>query len=182
MGNFGFDLHGDLLTRGEESVLADHTPAVLALVDPDGSVRIAADDLHFPNGTVITPDGRTLIVAETIALRLTAFDVAADGSLSNRREWAPVGLRTPDGICLDADGAVWIANALAPECVRVAEGGEVLDVVTTEMPVFACALGGEDGRTLFLMSAPDSQPGVVADARDGAILTARVEVPGSEWA
>ena len=182
VGNFGFDLHRDLVERDVGDVLTDHPTATLAIVEPDGSVRPGPDGLHFPNGMVITPDGSTMVLAETLALRLTAFTIDADGSLGDRREWAALELRTPDGICLDAEGAVWFANATAGECVRVAEGGEVLDVVATDMPVFACALGGDDGRTLHLVSAPDSHPDVVAEARRGRILTTRVDVPGATGA
>jgi len=132
VGNFGFDLDAALHTRGVEGVLADHPTAVLARVDPDGSVHAAAAGMHFPNGCVITPDGKTLIVAETLAMQLTAFDIAADGSLSNRRTWAKLGMRAPDGICLDASGHVWIANAIAPECVLFAPGGEVVATVATD--------------------------------------------------
>ena len=177
VGNFGFRLDDELQRRGVESVLADHPVANLARVDPDGSVRVAAPDMHFPNGSVITPDGRTLIVAETLALRLTAFDIAADGSLSNRRVWAPVGMRAPDGICLDADGNVWIANAIAPECVLVAQGGEIVTTVSTDQPCFACMLGGGDGRTLFMMTAPTSVAEIVSASRQGRIMTAVVTTP-----
>jgi sugar lactone lactonase YvrE len=177
VGNFGFRLDDELQRRGVESVLADHPVAMLARVDPDGRVRVAASDMHFPNGSVITPDGRTLIVAETLALRLTAFDIAADGSLSNRRVWAPVGMRAPDGICLDADGNVWIANAIAPECVLVAQGGEIVATVSTDQPCFACMLGGGDGRTLFMMTAPTSVAEIVSASRQGRIMTAVVTTP-----
>jgi len=177
VGNFGFPLDDELKRRGVEGVLADHPTANLARVDADGSVHLAAAGLHFPNGTVITPDGRTLIVAETLALRLTAFDIAADGSLSNQRVWAPVGMRAPDGICLDANGHVWIANAIAPECVLFAPGGEIVATVATDQPCFACMLGGEDGRTLFMMTAPSSVADVVSTGRQGHIVTARVQVP-----
>lgn len=179
VGNFGFRLDDELLRRGVESVLADHPTANLARVDPDGSVHVAASDMHFPNGSVITPDGATLIVAETLALRLTAFDIAADGSLSNRRVWAQVGMRGPDGICLDANGHVWIANAIAPECVLVAPGGEIVATVQTDQPCYACMLGGTDRRTLFMMTAPSSVAEVVSKSRQGRILTARVETPGA---
>jgi sugar lactone lactonase YvrE len=174
VGNFGFDLDRELHARGVEGVLADHPTATLARVDPDGSVHAAATDLHFPNGMVITPDGRTLIVAETLAMRLTAFDIAPDGSLSNRRVWASVGMRAPDGICLDADGHVWMANAIAPECVLVAPGGDIMATVETDQPCFACMLGGADGRTLYLMTAPTSVSAVVSTSRQGRIMTARV--------
>ena len=179
VGNFGFPLDDELKRRGVDSVLADHPTANLARVDPDGSVHVAAADLHFPNGCVITPDDKCLIVAETLALRLTAFDVGPDGTLSNRRVWAPVGMRAPDGICLDADGHVWIANAIAPECVLFAPGGEVLATVQTDQPCFACMLGGEDGRTLFMMTAPSSVADIASASRQGHIVTARVATPGA---
>jgi sugar lactone lactonase YvrE len=179
VGNFGFDLDRELHARGVESVLADHPRATLARVDPDGRVHVAADGLDFPNGAVITPDGRTLIVAETLGLRLTAFDVAADGSLANRRVWAPVGQRAPDGICLDANGHVWIANAIAPECVLVAPGGEVVATVETDQPCFACMLGGEDRRTLHVLTAPTSVGAIAAAAPQGSIVSARVVTPGA---
>jgi sugar lactone lactonase YvrE len=177
VGNFGFDLDHALQTRGVEGVLADHPTAVLARVDPDGSVHVACADLHFPNGSVITPDGRTLIVAETLAMRLTAFDVAADGTLSNRRLWAQVGMRAPDGICLDANGHVWIANAIAPECVLFAPGGEVVATVATDQPCFACMLGGPDGLTLYMLTAPTSVAQLAATAAQGRVMAARVLSP-----
>ena len=124
--------------------------------------------MHLPNGSVITPDGRTLIVAETFGRRLTAFDLDANGNLSNRRVWAQTGSRRPDGICLNANGAIWIANPAAPECVLIAEGGDVLDVVETEHPCFACMLGGDDGRTLFMLTAPTTN-GILASANHHAI-------------
>lgn len=179
VGNFGFDLDAALAARGVEGVLADHPTANLIRVEPDGRVTVAAPGLHFPNGTVITPDARTMIVAETLALRLTAFDVDPDGALSNQRVWAPVGMRAPDGICLDTRGNVWIANAIAPECVLVAPGGEVLDVVETDQPCFACMLGGPDRRTLFALTAPSSVASIASAARQGHVLAARVETPGA---
>jgi sugar lactone lactonase YvrE len=173
VGNFGFDLDGEVAARGLAAVAADHTTARLALVDLDGTVRPVADDMHFPNGSVITPDGRTLIVGETFAARLTAFDIAPDGGLSNRREWASVQPRLPDGICLDAEGAVWMANPTAPECVRFAQGGEVLEVIETALPCYACMLGGDDGRTLFMLT---SRPAEAADGKpSGQIEIARVD-------
>jgi len=179
VGNFGFDLDEALRTRGVEGVLADHPAAVLARVDPDGSVHAAAAGMHFPNGCVITPDGKTLIVAETLAMQLTAFDIAADGSLSNRRVWAKLGMRAPDGICLDASGHVWIANAIAPECVLFAPGGEVVATVATNQPCYACMLGGADRRTLYMLTAPSSVSAVASAARQGRILGAQVETPGA---
>jgi sugar lactone lactonase YvrE len=179
VGNFGFDLDHELQARGVESVLARHPTVTLARVDPDGSVHVAAAGMHFPNGSVVTPDGTTLIVAETLALRLTAFDVGPDGSLSNRRVWAPVGMRAPDGICLDANGHVWIANAIAPECVLVAPGGEVVATVVTDQPCFACMLGGEDRRTLYALTAPSSVHNVASVSPRGRIVSARVVTPGA---
>ena len=179
VGNFGFDLDHALQSRGVEGVLAEHPTAVLARIDPDGSVHIACAEMHFPNGSVITPDGKTLIVAETLAMRLTAFDIAADGSLSNRRLWAPVGMRAPDGICLDADGHVWIANAIAPECVLFAPGGEVIAAVETDQPCFACMLGGPDRRTLYMLTAPTSVADLASASRQGRVMAVQVGTPGA---
>jgi sugar lactone lactonase YvrE len=146
------------------------------MVAPDGTVSVAAEDLDFPNGTVITPDGRTLIVAESFGRRLTAFDVAPDGTLANRRTFAELDGRVPDGICLDADGAVWFAHPRAPECVRVADGGEVLQVVATDQACFACMLGGDDGRSLFMLTA-GSLGGPGDASRSGHVLVTEVDVP-----
>ncbi len=175
VGNFGFDLQALRDGHGDGP-----KPTVLIRVDPDGSAAIAASDLHFPNGTVITPDGRTLIVGETFANRLTAFDVAADGSLSRRRVWAdldPFGVR-PDGICLDSEGAIWVSNPAAPEVVRVSEGGKLLDRIAATQPTFACMLGGKDRTTLFVLTAPDSGHSRRTESK-GAIEIAAVNVPGA---
>jgi sugar lactone lactonase YvrE len=133
---------------------AGNAPGIIALVTPDGSVRRVADGIAFPNGMAVTPDNSTLIVAESFAARLTAFDIDEDGGLSNRRVWADgVG---PDGICIDSDGAVWtgVGQAGPGEFMgRVVDGGEVLDRVQVDMPCFACMLGGEDRRTLFMLVA-----------------------------
>jgi sugar lactone lactonase YvrE len=177
IGNFGFDLDADLAARGVQAVLADHPTARLACVEPDGTVREAASGLHFPNGSVITPDGKTLIVGETLAGVLTAFDIGADGALDNKRAWAPTWPRVPDGITQDAEGAIWIANPLAPECARIAAGGAVLEVIDTGMPCFACMLGGEDGRTLFMLTAPSSDAHTAAAAAKGKLVTAQVDIP-----
>lgn len=181
VGNFGFDLDALLAEHGIEGVLGDPgpTPTVLCRVDPDGSVSVAADNMVFPNGSVITPDGSTLIVAETLALRLTAFDITADNTLANRRVWADLSplLAAPDGICLDADGAVWVANATASQCLRVTEGGEVTETVDTTQTAFACMLGGDDGRTLFVMTAPDSDHVARTATAEGCIEVATVAVP-----
>jgi sugar lactone lactonase YvrE len=171
VGNFGFDLHGG----------ADPRPAALALVDADGTVRAAADDLGFPNGTVITPDGSTLIVAESGGRRLTAFAVGGDGTLSDRRVWADLGGGVPDGICLDAEGAIWYADPRADRCVRVAEGGEVLRTVETDRGCYACMLGGADRSTLFLLTAATSDPGEAAARRSAQVLALAVDVPGAGW-
>ncbi|MEE4145209.1 MAG: SMP-30/gluconolactonase/LRE family protein [Halieaceae bacterium] len=181
VGNFGFDLDAELDRREPEEIVADHPATNLARVDPDGSVHLAAPDMHFPNGSVVTPDGRTLIVAETLAMRLTAFDIGDGGELLNRRVWAPVGMRAPDGICLDASGNIWVANALAPECVLFAEGGQELRVVNTSQNCYACMLGGADGRDLHLVTAQSSHHGTAAAERTGRIETIRVEVPGAGW-
>jgi len=178
VGNFGFDLDHAMHTRGVEAVLADHPTAVLVRVDPDGSVHAAVTGLHFPNGSAITRDGKMLVVAETLALRLTAFDVAADGGLSNQRVWAQVGMRAPDGICMDRNGHVWIANAIGPECVLIAPGGEVVATVETDQPCFACALGSDDGKTLYMLTAPSSMGDVARASRQGRVLCARIETPG----
>ena len=140
--NGGTDFHP------EEGV----APGVIALVTPDGSVRQVADNIAFPNGMVVTPDDSTLIIAESFAGILTAFDIAADGSLSNRRVWAD---HTGDGICMDAEGAIWCQtmNTGGTTVERVAEGGEVLDRIEVDLPCFACTLGGDDGRTLFMLVA-----------------------------
>ncbi|MDO9488236.1 MAG: SMP-30/gluconolactonase/LRE family protein [Sphingomonadaceae bacterium] len=175
VGNFGFDLAAAMASGGIEGVMAAPGLADLALVHPDGRVEVAARGLAFPNGSVITPDGKTLIVAESFAQRLTAFDIAADGTLSARRVWAPTGDRIPDGIALDAAGRVWIANAAAPECVLIAEGGAVIETIATDQPCYACMLGGDDGRSLFMLTAPAlTDPPSATPA--GHILVATVEV------
>ena len=177
VGNFGFDLDAAIEARGVESVLADHPTAKLVCVSPDGAIRVAASDMHFPNGPVITPDGKTLILGETLIGALTAFDIAPDGGLSNRRVWASTLPRVPDGIALDADGAIWIANPIAPECVRIAEGGQVLEVIETGQPCYACMLGGDDGRTLFMLTASSSNAHQAAASPTGSILVAKVDSP-----
>jgi sugar lactone lactonase YvrE len=177
VGNFGFNLDAEIESRGVPSVLADHPTAKLAYVAPDGQTRIAAEDMHFPNGPVITPDGETLILGETLAACLTAFDIGANGDLSNRRVWAPTSPAVPDGICLDADGAIWVANPIAPQCVRIAEGGEVLEIIDTGAPCYACMLGGDDGRTLFMLTASSSDGHAAAASPSGRILIATVDSP-----
>jgi sugar lactone lactonase YvrE len=180
VGNFGFDLHGFINERGEAALFEDPSSlaTVLCLVQPDGTVELAAGDLLFPNGTVITPDGSTLIIAETLGLRLTAFDIGAQGLLSNRRVWADLSgeLIAPDGICLVASGAIWAANAVANQAVRVGEGGEILDRVTTERNCYAVCLGGDDGHTLFCCTAETSDAERAAASTTAAIEMATVAV------
>ena len=178
VGNFGFDLDAAMAARGPEGVLADHPKTRIALVNSDGRVEAAAGDerFGFPNGSVITPDGKTFIVGETFGRKLTALDIAEDGTLSNRRTWAETAPAVPDGIALDADGAVWIANPLAPECRRIAEGGEVLEIVETGgLSCYACMLGGADGRTLFMMIAPGLGAAAAREPK-GKVLAASVDV------
>lgn len=132
----------------------EFAPGIVALVAPDGSAREVGGDLSFPNGMAVTPDNARLIVAESYAGRLTAFDIAADGSLSNQRVWADLGDgAAPDGICLDEEGAVWYADVPNQRCVRVREGGAVVQTIHLDNGCFACALGGVDGRTLFMVAA-----------------------------
>ncbi|HEY2660111.1 MAG TPA: SMP-30/gluconolactonase/LRE family protein [Caulobacteraceae bacterium] len=177
VGNFGFDLDAELVGRGADSVLADHPTAKLTSISTDGVVSVAASDMHFPNGSVITPDGKTLIVGETLSATLTAFDIDHDGQLSRRRVWATTSPRIPDGITLDAENAIWIANPLAPECARIAEGGQVLEVIDTGQPCYACMLGGEDGRSLFMLTAQTSVGHDAAATPTGRLLVATVEAP-----
>jgi sugar lactone lactonase YvrE len=181
IGNFGFDLDVFLEENGVEGIFADpdSLATVMCRVDPNGEVTVAANEMIFPNGMVITPDGKTIIVAETLALRLTAFDIAADGTLSNRRVWADLSseLAAPDGICLDAEGAVWIATALTPRLLRVGEGGVILDEIATTMNTYACMLGGPEGKHLFAMTAPSSDARVASASRNGAIEVVEVSVP-----
>jgi sugar lactone lactonase YvrE len=157
-------------------------PGIVALVTPDGSARQVADGIAFPNGMAVTPNNSTLIVAESYAKRLTAFDIAADGSLSNRRVWADLGDGVPDGICIDAEGAVWYADVPNKRCVRVREGGEVLQTVNMDLGCFACMLGGVDKRTLFMVVREWRGLESTADgARTGQVLTVNVSVPGAGW-
>lgn len=156
-------------------------PGIIALVGADGSVRQVADGVAFPNGMAVTPDGKTLIVAESYANRLTAFDIATDGGLSNRRVWAEVGDHHPDGICLDAEGAVWYADVGTKRCVRVREGGEVLRSIELDRGCFACTLGGVDGRTLFMAAAVFDPATMFGGERTGRILTAEAPAPGAGW-
>jgi sugar lactone lactonase YvrE len=144
-------------------------------------VREVADGVAFPNGVAVTPDNATLILAESYGNTLTAFDVAADGSLSNRRVWADLDDGVPDGICLDADGAVWYGDVPKKRCVRVREGGEVLQTIELDRGCFACMLGGVDRRTLFLIATEWRGPTSMAGARTGQVLTVEAPAPGAGW-
>lgn len=181
VGEFGFDLMGG----------ASFATSNLLRVDPDGTVTTVADELHFPNGSAITDDN-VLLVGETFGNRVTAFDITDEGDLVNRRVWAQFGelpgetgmdellaelVVAPDGCCLDADGALWIADALASRVVRVIEGGEIVDQIDTPSGVFACMLGGEDGRQLFMCTAPDFHEEARKAAREGVMVSTRVDVP-----
>ena len=171
VGNFGYNSHD-----GDDFKLAD-----LIRVEPDGTASVAAAGLAFPNGSVITPDSGTLIVGETRGHILSAWDRAADGGLSNRRVWADLDGGYPDGICLDAEGAVWVSDPRNKETIRVLEGGEVTERISTgDYGSFACMLGGGDRRTLFICTCLQSGPGT-AELRSGRIETVQVEVPGAGW-
>lgn len=183
VGDFGFDLMAgaDIRTTG------------IIRVDPDGRAEPVAEDLYFPNGSVITPDGRTLLVAETFGQRITAFDIGPGGELTGRREWARFaappstpnvaeavgeGVLAPDGMCLDAEGCLWVADALGNRAVRVTEGGEIVaEVSTGDLGVFACMLGGPEGRTLYLCTAPSFAEEERRATREARLLATDVEVP-----
>ena len=165
VGNFGSDVWSGAPLQN----------TVLALVRPDGTVEAAADDLAFPNGTVITPDGRTLIVGESMGHRYTAFDIRADGTLERRRVWAELPDAAPDGCTLDAAGGIWCADAVNGVVLRVLEGGEITHRVDPGQNVYACALGGDDGRTLFIVCAESPREEDVAGRGSGTIRTMRVD-------
>ncbi|HWW90602.1 MAG TPA: SMP-30/gluconolactonase/LRE family protein [Solirubrobacteraceae bacterium] len=172
VNNIGFDF----------SPGAQAGPGSLALVTPDGSTRQVADDVAFPNGMVVTADNSTLILAESYANRLTAFDIAADGSLFNRRVWADLGDGVPDGICIDADNAVWYADVPNKRCVRVRDGGEVMQSIELDRGCFACMLGGPENRTLFMLAREWSGPASAADgSRTGQVLAVEAPAPGAGW-
>jgi sugar lactone lactonase YvrE len=181
LGNFGFDLMGG----------APIEPANLLRIDPDGTVTEVADDLLFPNGSAITDDD-ILLVGETLGNQITAFDITSQGTLERRRAWASFGERPterdlegalaqvrvgPDGCCLDAEGALWIADAVNGRLIRVREGGDIIEEIVPGTGVFACMLGGRDGRTLFACAAPDFQEDNRKNAREASLLAIRVDVP-----
>ena len=161
---------------------ADFAPGGVALVTPDGSARQVADGIAFPNGMLVTPDNSTLIVADSYSKCLTAFEIAADGSLSNQRVWADLGDGVPDGICLDAEGAVWYGDVPNQRCVRVGEGGDVLQRIELDRGCFACALGGADRSTLFMMATEWSGPeNMFQGPRTGQVLSVEAPAPAVGW-
>ena len=166
VGHFGFDLEAG----------ADFAMSSIVLVRPDGSAVEAADELAFPNGSVITPDGATLIVGQSFGGSYVAFDIADDATLSNRREWAAIPGTAPDGCAQDAAGAIWFSDAIGSQVVRVLEGGQVTHRIATPQPTYACALGGPTGDTLFVLTSPSADPREVAGKGAGAIYTMQVEV------
>ena len=169
VNNIGFDFPA-----------GEFAPGVVALVTPDGAARQVAEGLAFPNGMAVTPDNASLIVAESYGQKLTAFDIASDGDLFNRRTWADVDDH-PDGICLDADGALWYADVGTKRCVRVCEGGEVLTAIELDRGCFACVLGGPDRRTLFIAANEWSGSQSMAGARQGQVIATAVSSRGAGW-
>ncbi len=175
VGNFGFDLHA-----GEKI-----KPTNLILVRPGQDPLEVAEDLYFPNGAVITPDSKTLIVGETFGSKLTAFDINEDATLSNRRVWADLSSLkegyspVPDGICLDEEGAIWVASPTTSDVVRVGEGGILLDQIEVETNAYACMLGGKDKRTLFISTAKDSGEEACLAHQSARIEVVEVDVPGA---
>jgi sugar lactone lactonase YvrE len=168
IGNYGFDLDG-----GEEP-----TGTTLVCVEPDGEAWVVVEQMLFPNGIVVTPDNRTLIVAESFGQRLSAYDIDADGSLANPRIWADLRPNVPDGICLDDEGAVWVADPAHRGVMRVKEGAGAIDWISTgDRRAIACVLGGRGGRTLFICTATSTDPQKCIDARAGRIEAVEVDVP-----
>ena len=173
IGNFGFDVH---------SLTATPKPTNVILVTQDGIIKAVAENLLFPNGSVITPDEQTYIVAESLGQNLTAFTIQHDGALTNQRRWAQLDDRLPDGICLDAEGAVWVASATdkaTSEVIRVMEGGNITHRIKPSKIAFACMLGGPDRRTLFIATADTSNPEKALSKTGGRIEYVQVEVPGA---
>lgn len=170
IGNFGFDLNGGESPRS----------TVLLSVAPDGAVSIAAEDLMFPNGAVIAPDGRTLLIAESFGARITAFTIAPGGALSNRRVFATLGGLYPDGICLDAEGAIWVSCAGGHKVIRVTASGAIAEEIPfPDRDAYACMLGGEDRRDLYICTARGHLPDRTTKLRSGRIEVLRVAVPGA---
>lgn len=183
VGNFGFNIYVQPM---------EPATASLVLVEPNGAARVVARELAFPNGMAITPDGRTLIVAETFAARITSFEINPDGSLTGRRVWASFdehGMTSeeipnrvyPDGLCLDAEGAVWVASPSTKEVIRIREGGEITDRLQPSQRPFACMLGGPDRRTLFVMTGKTHDPEKARAMRMAKVEIVEVDVPGAGW-
>ena len=171
LNNQGFDFPGGRFA-----------PGTIALLKPDGSARLVANGVAFPNGMAVTQDNTTLIVAESYGQKLTAFPIFGDGSLGRPRVWADLGDGVPDGICLDADGAVWYADVPNRQCVRVREGGEVLQTIQLDRGCFSCALGGPNRTTLFMVATHwQGTEGMTDQSRTGQLLTARAPSPGVGW-
>jgi sugar lactone lactonase YvrE len=174
----------EVVVDGRGNIYINGGTGVIALIGSDGRARQVADGIAFPNGMAVTPDNSMLIIAESHGKKLTAFDIAADGSLSNRRVWADLGDGAPDGICIDADNAVWYGDVPNKRCVRVGEGGEVLQTVNLDRGCFACMLGGIKKRTLLVIA--NEWRGMeniaeVARARTGQVLTTEAPAPGVGW-
>jgi sugar lactone lactonase YvrE len=173
VGNFGFQI---------APVRAQPRTAAIARISPTGNVSVAADGLWFPNGMVITPGGRTLVVAESAARRLSVFDITEEGALRNPRVWGQMAQnQLPDGICLDGEGAIWIASPPTREVVRMREGGEILERIELEQEAIACALGGRDRRTLYILTAESRDPEWCRKNHTARVLAGQVEVPGAGW-
>jgi sugar lactone lactonase YvrE len=183
------DLHGlsdqpwnEIVVEGRGNAYLNGGPGLIAVVGRDGSVRQVADGIAFPNGMAVTPDNSRLIIAESYGKKLTAFDLAADGTLLNRRVWADLGDGVPDGICIDADGAVWYADVPNKRCVRVREGGQVLQTINVDRGCFACTLGGVEKETLFIMAAQwHGFANMMDGVGTGQVLTAAAPAPGVGW-
>ena len=171
------------INGGNSNPLAgeEYTPGFIAVVMPDGSSRRVADNIAFPNGMVVTPDNKTLIIAESYAMQLTAFDIESNGDLKNRRVWAKLGEHeNPDGLAIDTDGAIWYATVPGKHCVRIREGGEILDTVDVGLGCFACALGDADERKLFIMAAEwKSMKDVSNTLPVGRVVAALAPIPGA---
>ncbi|MDA3789868.1 MAG: SMP-30/gluconolactonase/LRE family protein [Desulfobacula sp.] len=161
IGNFGFDLSSGVPKSAE-----------IIMVTPDGTAKIVAKEMKFPNGSVITPDHKTIIVAETYGACLTAFDIKKDGTLENQRTWANLTGAVPDGICLDKSGGIWVASPISSEVLRVIEGGEVTHRIPVQTQAYACMLGGKDRKTLFIATSGNTM-------RSGKIEIVQVDIPGA---
>lgn len=170
VGNFGFDMEAG----------AEFATAKLALVRPDGSTHVVADDMWFPNGSVITDEGATLIVGESFSGKFKAFDIAVDATLSNERIWAENPGTAPDGCTIDAEGGIWYSDAIGKQVVRIVEGGKVTDTLPTPDNTYACALGGPDGDRLYVLTCEESHPDKAAGTGTGKLLTTTVDVPRND--